>query len=75
MGLFAWTCLTYAPVVHHDFVNFDDLEHVVHNPNLTRPPTLVRLPTRPGLRDADACIIVVVSVSGALGAAVRSPTW
>ena len=44
-ALFVWTCLTYAPVVHHDFVNFDDLDHVVHNPNLTRPPTLANLLT------------------------------
>jgi len=45
VGLFAWTCLTYAPVVHHGFVNFDDLEHVVYNPNLTRPATLANLLT------------------------------
>jgi tetratricopeptide (TPR) repeat protein len=41
--LFVWTCAAYASVVHHEFVNFDDLIQVVHNPNLRRPATLANL--------------------------------
>ncbi len=41
--LFGSILLVYAPVAHHEFVNFDDLLQIVHNPNLTRPATLSNL--------------------------------
>jgi len=41
--LFAWTFLTYSSVVHHEFVNYDDLKQIVNNPQLTQPTTLENL--------------------------------
>jgi tetratricopeptide (TPR) repeat protein len=41
--LFGAVLIAYAPVAHHEFVNYDDLMHVVHNPQLTRPATLSNL--------------------------------
>ncbi len=41
--LFAATLVTYFPVADHQFLNYDDLQLVVHNPTLTRAPTLWNL--------------------------------
>jgi len=41
--LFASTLAVYAPVVDHEFVNYDDLNLIVHNPKLTRAATLSNL--------------------------------
>ena len=41
--LFGSVLLVYAPVAHHEFVNYDDLILIVHNPNLTRPASLSNL--------------------------------
>jgi hypothetical protein len=41
--LFASTFAIYAPVVHHEFVNYDDLHLIVYNPKLTRAATLSNL--------------------------------
>ena len=43
LGLFAVTVVTYASVVQHEFVNYDDLKLVVHNPKLTQAPTFSNL--------------------------------
>jgi tetratricopeptide (TPR) repeat protein len=39
-GLLVAIALVYAPVVDHQFLNFDDLGYVIGNPNLTPDPTL-----------------------------------
>jgi tetratricopeptide (TPR) repeat protein len=41
--LFALTFATYSSVVHHEFVNYDDLRLIVNNPKLTRPAALPNL--------------------------------
>ena len=41
--LFGSILLVYSQVAHHEFVNYDDLVQIVHNPNLTRPATLSNL--------------------------------
>ncbi len=41
--LFAATLVTYFPVVDHEFLNYDDLQLIVHNPTLTRAPTVSNL--------------------------------
>ena len=41
--LFASTFVVYSSVVHHEFLNYDDLHLVVLNPNRTRTPSLSNL--------------------------------
>ena len=41
--LFALTFVTYSDVLHHEFVNYDDMMLIVNTPKLTRPVTLFNL--------------------------------
>ncbi len=72
--LFALTFVTYSVVLHHEFVNYDDLSLIVNNPRLTRPVSFFNLLSHFDATDADnGTWLPLYWISMHLGFALHGP--